>query len=95
MSDYRVDLTGLQQLIDGAAALETVIEDRITAIEKRVDELHVNWAGEAAVAHRQAHEERVAAVTEMREALGELRKRLRAAHGAYSVVGPTNKGMWP
>ncbi|GAB4587643.1 WXG100 family type VII secretion target [Nocardia sp. IFM 10818] len=95
MADYRVDLTGLQRLIDGAAALESAIEDRIAEIEKRVDGLHVDWSGEAAVAHKAAHDERVAAVAEMREALRDLRGKLHAAHSAYGAVGPANQGMWP
>ncbi|MFD0000730.1 WXG100 family type VII secretion target [Nocardia sp. NPDC127526] len=95
MADYRVDLPGLQRLIDGAQTLETTIENRIAEVEKRIDELHVNWSGEAAVSHRNAHNERVAAVAEMRAALQDLRNRLRTAHAAYSAVGPVNQGMWP
>lgn len=95
MADYRVDLTGLQRLIDGAAKLETAIENRVTEIEKRVDELHVDWSGEAAASHKNVHNERLAAVAEMRTALGELRAKLQAAHSAYGAVGPANQGMWP
>ncbi|WP_405135739.1 WXG100 family type VII secretion target [Nocardia sp. NBC_01388] len=90
-----MDLPGLQGLIDGAAALETTIENRIAEIEKRVDELHVNWSGEAAISHKSAHDERIAAVAEMRTALVDLRGKLLAAHTAYSAVGPANQGMWP
>lgn len=95
MNDYRVDIPGLQRLIDGAAALESAIENRIVEIEQRVDALHVDWTGEAAVAHKNAHDERVAAVSEMREALRELRGKLTVAHTAYGAVGRTNSGMWP
>ncbi|AYF75497.1 WXG100 family type VII secretion target [Nocardia yunnanensis] len=95
MGDYRVDLGGLQQLIDGAATLEATIESRVAEIESRVDELHLGWAGEAASAHRAAHDERVAAVGVMREALRILGEKLSAAHSAYGTVGTTNSAMWP
>ncbi|WP_327141138.1 WXG100 family type VII secretion target [Nocardia sp. NBC_01327] len=95
MADFRVDLDGLQQLIDGAAKLETTIEDAVSTIEKQVDELHVNWDGAAAIAHKGAHDERIAAINEMRQALGALRDKLNTARTAYGAVGPINLGMWP
>ncbi|WP_405498362.1 WXG100 family type VII secretion target [Nocardia sp. NBC_00511] len=95
MGDYRVDLGGLQQLIDAAAKLESTIEARVSQIENRVDELHVEWSGDAARAHRTAHDERVAAVATMREALRVLGEKLATAHTAYTAVGSTNAGMWP
>ncbi|MEV6073150.1 WXG100 family type VII secretion target [Nocardia sp. NPDC052001] len=95
MGDYRVDLDGLQRLIDGTATLETSIEQQVRAIEDRVDALHVTWAGEAAAGHRAAHDARVAGVAEMSRALGELRGKLDAARNSYRAVGETNVGMWP
>lgn len=94
-ADYRVDLPGLQRLVDGAATFETTIEDLVTDIDKRIDALHVNWSGEAAAAHRAAYEARIKAVADMRLALAELRAKLKSAHEAYSTVGPVNRGMWP
>ncbi|WP_158607959.1 WXG100 family type VII secretion target [Nocardia panacis] len=93
--DYRVDLPGLQQLIDDAARLETTIEDLVTEIDKGIDQLHISWAGGAADAHRVAHDNRVAAIAEMRAALREMRAKLSAAHTAYTRVGSVNHGMWP
>ncbi|WP_330182197.1 WXG100 family type VII secretion target [Nocardia sp. NBC_01503] len=95
MGDYRVDLSGLQQLIDATAALENAIEEQVTAIEQRVEALHVNWSGAAAAGHLAAHEARVAGVAAMRTALGELRGKLRTARDSYIAVGETNLGMWP
>ncbi|MEV6769711.1 WXG100 family type VII secretion target [Nocardia sp. NPDC051030] len=95
MGDYRVDLVGLDQLIDAAATLETEIEQQVTAIDQRVDALHVNWSGDSAVAHRAAHDERIAGVAEMRTALSDLRAKLKTAHDAYVQVGKTNAEMWP
>ncbi|WP_067574924.1 WXG100 family type VII secretion target [Nocardia acidivorans] len=95
MGDYRVDLSGLQGLIDATAALEGAIEQQVAAIERRVAALHVNWSGAAAAGHRAAHEARVAGIAEMRTALVELRGKLHAARDSYLAVGETNLGMWP
>jgi len=94
-ADYSVDLVGLQRLIDDTAKLETTIEDLAAEIDKGIDQLHVSWSGAAADTHQTAHNDRMAAVTEMREALQALRARLSTAHHAYQSVGPTNHGMWP
>lgn len=88
MGDYRVDLGGLQQLIDAAAKLESTIEARVSEIESRVDELHVEWSGDAGRAHRAAHDDRVAAVATMREALQLLRQKLATAHAATPPSDP-------
>ncbi|WP_067884451.1 WXG100 family type VII secretion target [Nocardia vaccinii] len=94
-AEYRVDLDGLQRLIDDTAKLETTIEDLAAEIDKGIEQLHVSWTGAAAEAHRAAHTNRIAAATEMREALSALRGKLAAAHAAYHQVGPTNHEMWP
>ncbi len=94
-SDYRVDLDGMQSLIDKAAGLEKRIEDRLTEIQKRIAELHITWAGDAAQAHTTAAAEWAAGAAEMNAALGDLRKALAHARSAYHAVGPTNYDMWP
>ncbi|MGF6888536.1 WXG100 family type VII secretion target [Nocardia sp. GAS34] len=94
-ADYRVDLVGLQRLIEDTAKVETTIEDVAAEIDKGIEQLHVNWTGAAAEAHRAAHNNRIAAATEMREALSALRGKLSAAYAAYHQVGPANHGMWP
>ncbi|WP_216895630.1 WXG100 family type VII secretion target [Nocardia alni] len=92
---YRVDLDEMQRLIDATTTLESAIEQSAADIDKRVETLHVDWNGDAATAHKTAHDTRIAAVTEMREALTELRRTLTTAREAYDAVGPTNHGMWP
>lgn len=94
-SDYRVDLDGLQQLIDDTAALESALEDHAGAIDDRVAGLHVQWTGDSADAHHTAHTQRMAAITEMRQALAALRSTLAAARDAYQQVGQVNRRMWP
>ncbi|MFI5776014.1 WXG100 family type VII secretion target [Nocardia sp. NPDC051570] len=94
-SNYRVDLDGMQALIDKAADLEKRIEDRLAEIRKRIDSLHITWVGEAAQAHTTASAEWAAGAAEMNTALGELRKALDRARSTYQAVGRTNHGMWP
>lgn len=94
-ADYTVDLVGLQRLIDDTAKLERTIEEVAAEIEKGIDQLHVSWSGAAADAHRTAHNNRIVAAAEMREALRALRAKLSTAHTAYQAVGPVNHGMWP
>ncbi len=92
---YRVNLDEMQRLIDATATLESAIEESVTSIDKRVEALHVDWTGDTATAHKTAHDTRIAAVADMREALTELRRKLTTAREAYGAVGPTNHGMWP
>ncbi|MEV6554142.1 WXG100 family type VII secretion target [Nocardia sp. NPDC051756] len=94
-NDYRVDLVGLAKLIDDTATLKSTIEQNITEIDQRISELHVTWTGDAATAHKTAHDNRVQAVADMGEALATLRQKLTDALTAYQKVGPTNHGMWP
>lgn len=92
---YRVDLDEMQRLIDATATLESAIEESATSIDKSIEALHLDWTGDAATAHKTAHDTRIAAVTVMRQALNELRQKLTTAREAYSAVGPTNHSMWP
>lgn len=92
---YRVNLDEMQRLIDATATLESAIEESAASIDKRIAALHIDWTGDAATAHKTAHDTRIAAATEMQEALAELRRKLTIAREAYEAVGPTNHSMWP
>lgn len=94
-SDFRVDLAGMQSLVDQAADLEKRIEDRLRDIQTRVADLHIGWSGQAAEAHRSASAEWAAGAVEMNTALAELRAALEHARTVYTQAGHTNVGMWP
>ncbi len=85
----------MQLLIDTAAKLEQSIEARVDAVARKVDELHVDWVGDAADSHRQAAATWGAGAGEMKDALAQLRSALDAARSAYHGVGTVNHGMWP
>ncbi|MFF0498221.1 WXG100 family type VII secretion target [Nocardia aobensis] len=93
--NYRVDLVGMQNLIDKAVDFEKRLEDRLSDIRKQVTNLHIDWTGQAAQTHQQASAEWDSGATEMHTALGELRKALDHARSAYHNAGETNHGMWP
>ncbi|MFI9412863.1 WXG100 family type VII secretion target [Nocardia gamkensis] len=94
-SDYRVDLAGMQALVDQAADLEKRIDDRVRDIQSRIADLHINWTGRVSDAHRAAATEWASGAAEMNAALGELRQALGRARSVYHSVGQTNVGMWP
>lgn len=94
-SDYRVDLTGMQALVDQAADLEKRIEERVRDIQSRITDLHINWTGRVSDAHRAAATEWASGASEMNAALGELRQALSRARSAYHSASQTNVGMWP
>lgn len=94
-SDFRVDLVGMQSLVDHAAGLEKRIEDRLREIQDRLADLHVDWSGTAAEAHRIASGEWAAGAAEMNTALAELRAALDHARSVYQQAGVANVAMWP
>ncbi len=85
----------MQSLVDQAAGLEKRIEDRLRDIQTRVTELHINWSGQAAEAHRIASTEWATGAAEMNTALAELRAALEHARSVYQGAGQTNVDMWP
>ncbi|WP_019929063.1 WXG100 family type VII secretion target [Nocardia sp. BMG111209] len=94
-ADYRVDLDRLQQLIDDTAKLESAIESTAADLDDRIDRLHVQWTGAGAAAHRAAHNDQIASITAMQQALSALRQELTVARNAYHRVGTVNLQMWP
>jgi len=92
---FRVDLTELQNLIDGAARLDAQIEARVKAIGRRVEQLHMQWTGAAATGHQHFVDRWTTDTAAMREALTVLQAALTRARENYSGAVDVNKGMWP
>jgi WXG100 family type VII secretion target len=91
---YAVDLGELLQKIDEMAAFETSIEQALQHLDHVVAGLHVTWTGEAADAHRVAHEKWVSGMKEMRTGLVEMREAARRAHDNYTHAVEANSRMW-
>jgi uncharacterized protein YukE len=95
MSGYRVDLTEMQLLIDQAAKLEESIEERLIAIQNRVEGLHINWTGRAAAAHKDFVDHWLRDSELMRADLNTLHKAITRVSGHYTSNVQTTSGMWP
>jgi WXG100 family type VII secretion target len=91
---YAVDLGQLQHKIDEMAAFEKTIEQALGHLDRVVEGLHITWTGQAAVAHREAHEQWVAGMKEMHTGLIEMRNATTRAHGNYSSAVEANSRMW-
>jgi WXG100 family type VII secretion target len=91
---YSVDLGELQQKIDEMAAFDKTIERALEHLDRVVEGLHITWTGQAAVAHREAHEQWVAGMREMHTGLVEMRDAAHRAHGNYTSAVEANSRMW-
>ncbi|WP_308248544.1 WXG100 family type VII secretion target [Nocardia sp. MH4] len=92
---FRVDLEQLDAAITTMEAFGAEVAGWLTDVERRIAELHLSWASEAATAQRAAHDKWVAGVDEMQENLDELREVARIAHTNYTRAITHNTRMWP
>ena len=93
--EYRIDLGQVEEFAKVLDQFVKYVEDRVGALDARIDELHVSWTGEAAVAHRDAHERWRAGAAEMNEAVADIRKSADHSHAAFSGVQELHRRMWP
>jgi ESAT-6 family protein len=94
MTRHRVDLDWLADIIEQIDRFDRRIESALEDVNGRVNRLHATWTGEAAAAHRKAHQEWTRGVAEMRDGLAAMRRNAEIAHGNYSSAVTTNSGMW-
>jgi WXG100 family type VII secretion target len=90
---YRVELEELLAFVDKLQAFEAKAEALAARVDVQVSSLHTTWAGTAAAAHLTGHDEWMAAATEMREALADLRNAAENAHRNYTDAVKTNLAM--
>jgi ESAT-6 family protein len=91
---HRVDLPRLADVVDQIDRFDQHLETALQDAQSRVDRLHATWTGEAATKHRQAHDEWVRGVADMRTALKAMRRNAQIAHGNYHGAATTNARMW-
>ena len=91
---YAVDLGELQRKVEEMQAFETGIERALDHLDRVVDGLHITWTGQAAVAHREAHERWAAGMKQMHAGLVEIRDAAQRAHGNYTSAVQANSRMW-
>lgn len=94
MPKHRVDLDRLADIVDQMGRFEACLESALAEIDGRVDRMHMTWTGDAAAAHRRAHEEWIRGVAEMRAGFATMRRNARIAHENYRNAIEANGGMW-
>ena len=91
---YHVRLDRLAETVEHLDRLDAHLETMAAVAVRRVDELHLTWTGEAAAAHRVAHQRWLHGVAEMRSGLQQMRSIAATAHGNYSAAVAANVTMW-
>lgn len=91
---FRVRPAQLADVVERLGKLDAQLESVLANVERRVDELHLTWSGEAAQAQRAAHEEWRQGATQMRTGLATMRSIAATAHANYTAAAATNVRMW-
>ncbi|WP_018680391.1 WXG100 family type VII secretion target [Actinokineospora enzanensis] len=94
MVEFRVDPAHLDHVVDEVSRFDTHLQAALDDADKRVDQLHATWSGDAADRHRLAHEEWKRGAGKMREALTAMREIARTASGNYTDAATANARMW-
>ncbi|MFW0783595.1 WXG100 family type VII secretion target [Gordonia sp. CPCC 206044] len=92
---YRVDLNEVEVFTDALGDFVKFVEDRVGALDARIDDLHVSWTGEAASAHRDAHDRWRSGAVEIRQAMADIRQAAQRSHTAFVGVQELHRKMWP
>jgi len=93
VSRYTVDLTHLARFIGTLDEFNTRSEEVGAAIDRQIAELHENWSGMAASAHREYHRMWTQAAEDLRAALAELKQAAHRAHHHYTDAIQRNVAM--
>lgn len=94
MSSFRVNLEQLDLLIERMSAVEAELAGVHDDVESRMQRLQVVWSGRAAAEHQVAFQRWSSGAVQAREALAQLRRIARLAHGNYSGAVTANQAMW-
>lgn len=93
MSRYTVDLAHLARFIGKLDEFSTRSEEVGAAIDRQIAELHENWSGMAASAHREYHRVWTQAADDVRAALADLTQAAHRAHHHYTDAVQLNVAM--
>lgn len=91
---YSVDLAQLAQVIDQLDRFDRYLESALDQVERRVNQLHGTWTGQAAQAHQAAHDEWKRGAGDMRTGLSTMRAIASTAHSNYTDAATVNSHMW-
>ncbi|WP_315773424.1 WXG100 family type VII secretion target [Rhodococcoides kroppenstedtii] len=94
MSAFRVELDPLMEVVSRLQAVAESADRRLAEVDARVAHLGSAWTGDAAAAHRRAHDAAAAGAREMAEGLAVMAEAARSAHSAYSAAVTANLRMF-
>ena len=93
-SAFVADVDGLLRVVDHLTRCGDQLCELLDELDRSVNALHHTWSGEAADAHRRAHQTWAAGFREMQEALGVMRVVADVARDNYATAADTNVRMW-
>lgn len=91
---YSLDVDDLARVIIDLARGHRALSELAADLERRIDELHLSWEGQAAQAHRLAQAAWNQGFHEMREALARMRQAADTAHRNYTSAAAVNHRLW-
>lgn len=91
---FAVNTADLDRAVEEMAAYAAYVEDTVSRINTMVDNLHIQWRGEAAKAHVAAHQKWSHGEQVMREVLGHLKTIGTDVSGNYTRAAEINTTMW-
>ena len=91
---YSLDVDDLARVIIDLARGHRALSELAAALERRIDELHLSWEGQAAEAHRLAQAAWNQGFHERREALARMRQAADTAHRNYTSAAAVNHQLW-
>lgn len=91
---FRVHSDQLMDVVDQMSRFDRHLEEALENVDARINQLHATWTGEAAAAHRAAHDQWTRGAAEMRAALDTMRRIAHTAHGNYTEAAAANLSMW-
>jgi WXG100 family type VII secretion target len=94
MPGFAVDLEMLQDVVDRMCGFERSLAQVLDDVDAKVARLHGTWMGDAAAAHRRAHQEWVSGAQQMHAAIVTLRRIGATAHANYAAAIAANRAMW-
>jgi len=91
---YAIDLEVLQDTIDALARCETVCDEALDDVVRRVARLHVTWSGRSAAAQAEAQRQWESGFATMREGLAVMRGAAATSRDNYRAAVDANVSMW-
>ena len=91
---YSLDVDDLATVIDDLTRGHTALRELAADLERRIDQLHFSWEGQAAEAHRLAQASWNQGFGEMRDALARMRQAADTAHRNYTSAAALNRQLW-